>query len=440
MLAARVLSESYERVTIVDRDMLPTLVASRRGVPQAAHSHGLLARGCEVFEELFPGFTADLTACGGTPVDIQRDFVWVNDGHRLQRVESDLRGLSVSRPMLESYTRRRITAVTNIEIKERHTALGLLTSADRGRVTGVSVISGEDHRQQEQRIEADLVVDATGRGNRGPTWLAAIGYEKPAEDRIDSGMTYVSRQYRRVAGDADFGGILITPWPELRRGGVALATDGDRWAVTLIGVGDEAPPTDADGYLMFAKSLASNEIYDLVSKAEPITAPLRMRLPASVRRRYERLTRLPEGFLAFADAICSFTPTYGQGMTVAATEAVALRECLTEGREQLPQRFFARAARLIDVPWDIAVGADLRYPEVEGPRSAKVRLLNGYVARVHQAAEKYPKPAYTFLSVANMMAPPTKLFSPGVVFRVLRTGRRRLSSGRKLRSSKDTGS
>jgi 2-polyprenyl-6-methoxyphenol hydroxylase-like FAD-dependent oxidoreductase len=440
MLAARVPSEFHEKVTLVDRDALPTLADSRRGVPQAAHSHGLPARGCEVFEQLFPRFTADLTAYGGTPPDIQRGFIRVDDGHRPQRSESDLKGLSVSRPMLGSYTRRRIAAVPHIGFKERHTALGLLTSADHGGVTGVSVMSAEDHRAQEQLIEADLVVDATGRGNRGPTWPAAIGYEKPAEDRIDSGMTYVSRQYRRVARDTDFGGVLIAPWPELRRGGVAFATDGDRWAVTLTGIGEEAPPTDADAYLRFAKSLASNEIYDLVSRAESITAPLRTRLPVGVRRRYERLTRLPEGFLALADAICSFTPTYGQGMTVATTEAVSLRECLAEGRQRLPRRFFARAERLIDVPWDSAVGADLRYPEVEGPGSAKVRLVNGYVARVHQAAERHAKPAYAFPGVANVMAPSTKFFSPGVVSRVLRTGRRRPSPARKLRCSGGPGS
>ncbi|WP_240677195.1 hypothetical protein [Actinacidiphila soli] len=145
-----------------------------------------------------------------------------------------------------------------------------------------------------------------------------------------------------------------------------------------------------------------------------------MRLPVSVRRRYERLSSLPEGFLAFGDAICSFNPAYGQGMTVAAAEAVVLRDCLLKGSSQdLAQRFFAGAAKLIDVPWDIAVGADLRYPEVEGPRSAKVGFLNGYVARVHQAAVSYPAAGGVFLAVANLMAPPTRLFSPGILSRVL---------------------
>jgi 2-polyprenyl-6-methoxyphenol hydroxylase-like FAD-dependent oxidoreductase len=418
ILAARVLSESYETVTIFDRDVLPTEAVNRRGAPHGAHTHALLARGRQVLEELFPGFTADLTARGGTPLDLQRDCVWINDGHRLPRVESGLQGLAVSRPALESYVRSRILAFPNIEIKEGYEVLGLLTSADCAKVSGAYVrpVDGSE----EQEAEADLVVDATGRGNRGPTWLAAIGHEKPAEDRIDSGMNYVTREFRRVEGDADFGGAVFSPWPELRRGGVAVATEGDRWTVTLIGVGDEVPPPDAEGYLAYAKTLAGNEIYDLLSKAEPLTPPLRMRLPVSVRRRYERLPSPPEGFLAFGDAICSFNPAYGQGMTVAAAEAVVLRDCLLKGSPQdLAQRFFAEVAKLIDVPWDIAVGADLRYPEVEGPRNAKVGFLNGYVARVHQASLTYPPAGRAFLAVANLMAPPTRLFSPGILSRVL---------------------
>ncbi|WP_063794009.1 FAD-dependent oxidoreductase [Streptomyces graminilatus] len=429
ILAARVLSESYDKVTVFDRDVLPTEAVNRKGIPHGAHPHGLLARGRQVLEELFPGFTADLTARGGTPVDLQRDFVWINDGHRLLRAESGLQGLAVSRPALESYLRGRILSLPNIEIEAGHEALGLLTSADRAKVSGVRVRPVDGGEEREAR--ADLVVDATGRGNRGPTWLAAIGHEKPAEDRIESGMNYLTREFRRAEGDADFGGAVISPWPDLRRGGVAVATEGDRWTVTLIGVGDEVPPTDTEGYLAYAKSLAGEEIHDLLSKAEPLTPPLRMRLPVSVRRRYERLVSPPEGFLAFGDAICSFNPAYGQGMTVAASEAIVLRDCLRTGRPQdLARRFFAGAAKLIDVPWNIAVGADLRYPEVDGPRNATTGFLNGYVARVHRAALTYPPAGRAFLAVANLTAPPTRLFSPGILLRVLWSTRPSVRHGR----------
>ena len=421
LLAARVLSESYATVTIFDRDALPTDAINRRGVPQGEHAHGLLARGRQVLEELVPGFAADLTAMGGVPVDIQRDCVWINDGRRIPRVESGLHGLCSTRAALETYVRGRVAALPNVRINDGHEALGLLTTADRSRVTGVRILPAGG---EEQRFDADLVVDATGRGNRGPTWLAEIGYEPPAEDLVNTGTIYMSRDYRRTPGDADFAAIIMSPSPEAPYGGVAIAGEGDRWMVTLLGVGaGNAPPSDPDGYLAFTTRLPSRELHDLLRTAEPLTAPKKMRLPASVRRRYEHMTRLPEGFIAFGDAICSFNPAYGQGMTVAAAEAIALRDSLRAGRDRLPRRFYAKAAKVIDVPWDIAVGADLRYPEVEGSRTAKVTILNSYGAKLHIAAERHAVVGRSFLSVANLMAPPPKLFSPAILARVLWSGR-----------------
>jgi hypothetical protein len=288
-------------------------------------------------------------------------------------------------------------------------------------VTGVRVLPLGG---AEQQLDADLVVDATGRGNRGPTWLSQIGYAAPAEDRIDAGITYMSREYRRTPGDADFAATVVSPSPQTPYGAVAIAAEGDRWMVTLIGVGaGNAPPQDPDGFLEFTRRLPTPDVHELLARLEPLTEPKKMRLPTSARRRYEKLDRLPEGFLAFGDAICSFNPAYGQGMTVAAAEAIVLRDCLAAGRDRLGRRFFDKAAKVIDVPWDIAVGADLRYPEVTGVRTAKVNILNGYVTKLHIAAQRHPVVGAAFLSVANLMAPPTKLFAPGVLARVLWSGR-----------------
>ncbi|MFG1831000.1 NAD(P)/FAD-dependent oxidoreductase [Micromonospora chersina] len=420
LLVARVLSESYATVTVFDRDELPAKAADRKGVPQSEHSHGLLARGRQILEELFPGLTADLTAYGAVPVDIQRDCLWINDGHRIPRVASGLAGLCVSRRALEAYVRDRVRALPNVEIRDRCEAVGLL--AEGGAVTGARVLP---RGGREERHDADLVVDATGRGNRGPTWLAELGYQPPAEERVDPRTVYVSRDYRRAPGDTDFAAVISSPSPAAPYGGVAISAEGDRWMVTLLGVGpDHAPPVDSEGYLAFAGRLPAPELHALLSRAEPLGPPKRMRLPTSLRRRYERLARLPEGFIAVADAVCSFNPAYGQGMTVAAAEAVVLRDCLRRGRRDLPRRFFAAAAKVVDVPWDMAVGADLRHPAVVGPRSGRTRFLNGYVTRLHAAAARHPVVGRRFLSVANLMTPPPGLFGPGIVARVLWSGRR----------------
>jgi 2-polyprenyl-6-methoxyphenol hydroxylase-like FAD-dependent oxidoreductase len=418
LLAARVLSESFAKVTIADRDDLPADYRHRRGVPQGEHSHGLLAKGRQVLEELFDGFVADMVALGAQPMDLQRDMLWLNDGHMFPRQESGINGLGVSRPTLEGYVRERVLALSNVEIMRQTEALGLI--AQGRKVTGARLLpkGGE-----EIRLEAGLVVDATGRGNRGPTWLAELGYAKPVEEIVDPVTVYMSRNYRRTEGDADFIAAVQSPWPGNPYGGVAIAVDGDRWMVTLLGCGpDNFPPSDPEGYLEFASRLPHPALHDLLSRAEPLGPPMKLRLPQSVRRRYERMSEVPDGFVAVGDSLCAFNPAYGQGMTVAAVEAMQLRECLKAGREGLPKRYFAQAAKVIDVPWDMAVGADLRYEHVVAPRPGKVKVLNAYVGRLSGAAAKHSVVARTFLAVANLLSPPTALFKPGIVARVLMSG------------------
>ncbi|GII88632.1 FAD-binding monooxygenase [Sphaerisporangium siamense] len=423
LLAARVLGESFDRVTVLDRDALPGEGVPRRGVPQGHHAHGLLSRGREILDELFPGLLDDLVAAGAVPCDIQRDVHWYNDGLLLRPASSRLRGLSVSRPLLERYVRSRVEALPGVVIQDRREVVEPV-AVRPGVVTGVRVARpgrpGEPGEFEE--IEADLVVNATGRGNRGTEWLRRLGYEPAAEERVDSRLVYVSREYRRRPGDAEVVAMIVGHGTAVPRGGVALSGEGDRWLVTLYGMGDDIPPTDPDGYHRFAARLPVPDLHRLLERLEPLGDPRLMRIPVSVRRRYERLRRFPEGYLVFGDALCQFNPTYGQGMTVAACEAVALRECLAApgGRDGLARRFHGRAARIIDVAWDISVGGDLRFPSVEGPRPLRLKLLNAYIARLHVAAGADPAVGHAFLSVANLQAPPQRLLSPGVLARVLR--------------------
>ncbi|WP_327010108.1 FAD-dependent monooxygenase [Dactylosporangium sp. NBC_01737] len=421
LLAARVLSETFANVTIFDRDTLPAGAANRKGVPQGEHSHGLLARGRQVLEELFPGLVAELTAQGGIPVDIMRDCVWVQGDKAMPRVASGLAGLCVSRPAIEAGVRSRVLALPNVVVLDGHEATGLLF--DGTRVTGATVLPAGGTAAHE--VTADLVVDATGRGNRGPTWLAALGFERPVEERVDPLTVYVSRDYRRVPGQEDFAAIITSPNAGRPFGAVAIAAEGDRWMVTLLGVGaGQAPPSDPDTYADFTAKLPDRRLHDLLRTAEPLGPPMRMRLPASVRRRYERMDRLPDGLVSIGDAICAFNPAYGQGMTVAAAEAIELRDALRAGRAGLPRRFYAKAAQVVDVPWDIAVGADLANPEIQGERTGKTRFLNGYVAKIQVASTRSAAVGRRFLEVANLMKAPPSLFAPGIVARVLWLGRK----------------
>jgi hypothetical protein len=205
--------------------------------------------------------------------------------------------------------------------------------------------------------------------------------------------------------------VVVAATVERPRGGVMLAMEGYRWMVTLNGYLGQRPPTDPDGFVAFAAGLPAPDIFEVICDAEPLGEVL----PA----------RFPDGYLVTGDAVCAFNPIYGQGMSVAALEALALGECLRDGPTGLARRFFAEVAGIVDIPWGIAVGADLRFPGIEGPRTAKVRLVNAYLARFHVAAATDPILGRAFLRVINLMDRPEGLLGPGIALRVLRGNLRR---------------
>jgi flavin-dependent dehydrogenase len=430
LLAARVLADAYAQVMVIDRDELPQADAHRRGVPQGRHVHGLLARGQQALEELLPGLTAELTAQGVPAGDMLADTRLYLSGHRLRRAPTGLVVLCASRPVLEGHVRARVRAIPNVRFLDRCDILGLGTTPDDRRVTGARVLRRADG-SAEQVLGADLVVDATGRGARTPMWLEALGYPRPREERVGIGLGYATRTYR-LPPDALGGDLAVmqAATPEHPRTGGLQLLEGGRWMLTLGGILGDHPPTDPDGFLGFARSLRFPDIYETVRDAEPLDGPVAFRFPASVWRRYERLRRFPDGLLVLGDAVASFNPIYGQGMSVAALEALTLRRHLEDGTRPHPRRFFADLARVVQVPWEIAAGGDLVFPDVQGRRTAKGRLLNAYIARLHAAAARDAGLADAFVRVAGLVAPPQTLLHPRVAVRVLRPSRQPAGSER----------
>jgi 2-polyprenyl-6-methoxyphenol hydroxylase-like FAD-dependent oxidoreductase len=420
LLAARVLADAYAQVTVVDRDQLPEGSAQRRGVPQGHHLHALLARGQQALEELFPGLTATLVAQGVPVGDMLGNARVYLSGYRLRQADTGLILLCASRPVLEGHARSRVRALPNVALLDSCDIMGLAATPDGRRVTGARVQRRESGRAEEV-LGAELVVDATGRGSRTPVWLEALGYERPAKDQVRIRLGYASRNYRLPRGA--LGGDLAALHgftPQHPRGGAFQVVGDGRLMVTLGGVLGDHPPIDPDGFLAFARSLRFPDIYEVIRDAEPLDDPVAIRFPASVRHRYERLTRFPDGLLVLGDAVSSFNPIYGQGITVAALEALALRRHLERGAEPQPRRFFGEVARVVDVPWDIAAGGDLVFPGVPGRRPLKVRLVSAYLARLHAAAAHDAELASAFVRVIGMVAPPQSLLGPGVALRVLR--------------------
>ncbi|MDN5918283.1 MAG: FAD-binding monooxygenase [Pseudonocardia sp.] len=428
LLAARVLADRYPRVTVLDRDhLVPDPASPRRGVPQGAHIHALLARGQQALEELIPGLTEELIGRGAPAGDLLGDSRWFVGGHRFRRARSGVPVLCASRPLLEDTVRARVSAMSGVDVVARTEVVGFETAGDGLRVTGVRV--RREGRAGDEPVPADLVVDATGRGSRTPRWLGAMGLPVPEEERVTIGLGYATRTYRARPGaiGSDLG-IIPAPYPPLGRGGGLAVIEGDRWIVTLAGVLGDHPPADAAGFEAFARSLPVPDLHDAIAGAEPLDDPVPFRFPASVRRRYERLARFPDRLLVLGDAFCSFNPVYGQGMTVAALEALALRRHL-RARPPRPRAFHRHVARIVDAPWDMVVGGDLAFPGVQGRRTAKIRLVDAYLGRLQAAAADDAEVAVAFVRVAGLVDGPGALLHPRIALRVARHARRGRAAG-----------
>ncbi len=428
LLAARALAEHFDEVVLLERDALPEDAAPRKGTPQAIHPHGLLARGQQAMEALCPGFTAALLAQGAVSADIGLAVVLDVDRQRLARRPVGFKGLAVSRLAIEAQIRRmvlgmpRVRAMTGVDVIE--------PVHEAGQVRGVRwrARAGD---LAPQVLDAALVVDASGRGSRSPTWLAQWGYAPAPEERVEVGIAYASANYRRDDAHAPPVGAVICPaTSDLPRPAVLIAQEPDaegraRWTLVYGGyAGDHVTPND-EGLRERARDVASPELQALVERGERLTPIQRYHFPHSQRRRYERLTHFPAGFLVIGDALASFNPIYGQGMTVAACEAELLRAQLARDDGMVSaRRFFRAAARLIDTPWQLAVGSDLAIASVPGPRPLAVRVINAYVARLQRAAVHDAEVTAAFVKVLHMLAPPPSLFAPGILWRVLWRGGR----------------
>ncbi|MDA0181687.1 hypothetical protein OJ997_15380 [Solirubrobacter phytolaccae] len=423
LLAARVLADAFTRVTVIERDALQDTADPRQGVPQGRHAHGLLVAGTRVVDELFPGLLETFEPDGVTTLHEPDELSFAPGGHKLCSdgpYERPTPSYQPSRPYLEWRIRTALLERANVELVDRCKLVNLERDGDC--VTGATV---QRAGAEEERLSADLVVDATGRTGRTAKWLAAMGYAAPPEERLEVDIRYVSRHLRLRPGALGREKVIIVGAEPGRPTGTFFAAEDDHHILTLIGYKGFHPPTDPDAFLRFAEGVLPDSAMAAVRDAEWLDDPVAHRYRASVRRRYDRVKRLPTGLIVIGDALCSFNPAYGQGMSTAALQAIALRDCLAAGPRKLERRYFKTAIKRTDIAWQLAVGGDLALPEVEGPRPLPARLANAYIGRVLRAAEDDWAVAERFMQVCWLVAPPTVLFRPSTVRRVLRANRRR---------------
>jgi 2-polyprenyl-6-methoxyphenol hydroxylase-like FAD-dependent oxidoreductase len=430
LLAARVLSDHFDRVTVVERDVLPDGPEHRRGVPQDRHPHLLQVGGAHALDGLFPGILDELAAAGSAVVieDYSR-FHFDVGGHVLAKSgppKQPLTSYLQTRPFLESFVRRRVRELRGVTILDGHVVTDL-ASTDSDRVTGAKVTSpGRD----ETTLSADLVVDAMGRGGRTPAFLGRHGFEQPAEEKVVARVAYSAQLVHWPIDTLPAVVIGVDATPE-RPIGMSLIPQENSTAMFWLGgmVGHE-PPGDFQAMVECAEPFSPPDVIAALRSAAPIGPTSRHRIPAAVWRRYDRMRAFPEGLLVIGDAICVFNPTYGQGMSVAALQAQALGRCLARSEKGLAKRFFRAAAKPTAAAWMLAAAGDLAYPDAVGDRNLQVKLSHLLEKPVLTAAETDVEVYSRVLRVSAFVAPPSSLLSPGFLLRLLRGALRTSRPGR----------
>jgi len=416
LATAATLAGRFDRVTIIERDTLPAIGQQRRGVPQGRHAHLLLPAGFQALTTVVPGFEADLRARGGHVIPSD-EFRFYLNGVRLALQTDELAICGATRPLLEGVVREQVRSVPNVEFREGTEVIELVATRDGSQVTGVRVRNG----QASEVLDAALVADMTGRGSRTPHWLAELGYPEVGEDRMDVAVRYTTRLFRRNTADLDgCRHVVIAAKPGERRAGLILAVEDGRWLVTMVGLNGQRPPTDLPGFVDYAGSLPQNELHEVVSRAMPIGDAATGTFGSYLRQRYDRMAKLPAGFVVSGDAVCSFNPVYAQGMSVAFVAAQVLGEVLDQhGMDRVGRRLLRRTKALVDGAWALATGGDLVDPAVDGPRPLSWRLINGYLDRLVPIAHHDPVVAEAVFRVNALLDPPQRLMRPSIAARVL---------------------
>ncbi|SCF81659.1 MULTISPECIES: NAD(P)/FAD-dependent oxidoreductase [Streptomyces] len=423
VLAAWALRGYAERIVVVERDRYPERPAFRSGVPQGRHAHLLLEAGHRALEELMPGTREELRAAGAVRVPMS-GVRWLSAAGWLAKYESEVAFLSCTRPLLDHTVLRRVRGEPTVRWLENTDVVGLLgTPAE---VTGVQVRARGDARAQVREVRAEMVVDASGRTSSLPSWLAQLGCPPAPEERVDAGVSYVSRLYHRAAGpDPGFDALYLqTRAPDVPRLGVVLPVEDGRWIASLGSMrGAQAEPGTA-GFDRQLRLLRDPSLRELLVRAQPAGAVRGFWPGPGVRRHYER--RAPGGLVVIGDAVCTFNPVYGQGITVAALGARALRAA-AERHGSIGHRMADTARKGIaaatNTAWMLSSSEDVRFPATTGgPAGLPVRAQHRYLDRVIRRATVDPAVCNALHEVMSLVAAPTALMRPAVLRSVLRGG------------------
>ncbi|GAA2261253.1 FAD-dependent monooxygenase [Streptomyces amakusaensis] len=418
MLTAAALRGLVDEIRVIESDELPDGPLPRRGLPQAGHVHLLWSGGVRAAEELLPGVTRRWLAAGARRIPVPTGMVGLSPQGWYRRWRRETHFLiACSRDLLDAVVREQVLEDRAVQVVQRTRAEGLVGTATR--VTGVRVRGADGVRRV---LEADFVVDASGRGSRAPQFLAELGVGPPAGRTVDLGLVYASRVFRAPPGAEEFPVVSVQADARAGRPGrsaAILPIEGGRWLVTNSGTRGGEPTDRAEDFEGFARSLRHPVVGELISHLEPLGGVTINRSTRNRRQFFEKVKEWPERFVVIGDAVATFNPVYGHGMSVAAQSAAALREHASEhglAAPRLARRVQHSVARRVSAAWDLATGQDVFFPGVRGGSPSRTdRVLARYVDRLVKTSTGSFLMTKEFTDVTSLEAPLRTLVKPRVL-------------------------
>jgi 2-polyprenyl-6-methoxyphenol hydroxylase-like FAD-dependent oxidoreductase len=394
--AAGALAKYFEQVEILERDGLPVSAGSRSGTPQDRHPHGLLAGGLRALDQIFPGFKSDLAAAGAVPVSFARDVQFEHpEVGVLPKRDFGISVLCATRPLIELVLRRRAEAVANIMLRPASRVIGIVPAAGGAGVRGVQFVNGSG---RFETLDADLVVDASGRGAPTLTLLDALCWDRPQMTEIGVDITYATAVVE-IPPDATTEWKLVLTLPDppyLALHAIMVPTEDGRWITAIADHSATAWIETWDAFLEASRSLITPTVHNALRYAQPPEGIRHYRFPVSTWKHFERLPRLPRGVLPVADAFCRFNPIHGQGMSSAAKQALLLQDVLDRAAADpdpiaaVQAGFMAEVASVLETPWIMSTSADLVFPQTRGERPDNFAEARQFEAALFRAAVADP--------------------------------------------------